>query len=247
MSVLENFPLEQRLFFRNELREARAAALSDAEGFEPVAVAFERLGSFLCPDGKNLGQYRDALIQLAERGYAAARSGYSESIASVPALFQHVKNGRNDAVHQGAHARHLVRHCVEFALLLEGGLLVGERRVEYFMVNEPVRAEMWHPVAFARQRMLMCAFSYLPIRDDGSWKLLSDHAIARYMSRLPGPDALRERIETVVRSRDLTLESAVQVGRHESIDEALKKSDGKPLLVCDGESLVGIATSFDFL
>lgn len=33
----------ERRFFRDQLREARAAALLDAEGFHPIVAAHERL------------------------------------------------------------------------------------------------------------------------------------------------------------------------------------------------------------
>lgn len=38
---------EQRAFFRTSLRNARAAALSDAEGFQGILFAIERLGFYL--------------------------------------------------------------------------------------------------------------------------------------------------------------------------------------------------------
>jgi hypothetical protein len=46
---------EVRLFFRDQLRRARASALSDAEGFHRLIAVIERLGAYLKPDGHGLG------------------------------------------------------------------------------------------------------------------------------------------------------------------------------------------------
>ena len=39
------------LYFRNEFREARAAALKDAEGYQQILFVLERLGSYLFERG----------------------------------------------------------------------------------------------------------------------------------------------------------------------------------------------------
>ena len=52
--------------------------------------------------------------------------------------------------------------------------------VRDFMVKSPVSLETWQPVAHARQLMLMHSFSFLPVFL-GSWKLLSEAGMARYV------------------------------------------------------------------
>jgi hypothetical protein len=179
----DTLSIEARRLFRDQLRDARAAALLDAEGFHPIVAALERLGSALCLTAKNLGNFRDPLLAVARRAKAASAAGDDRSAFTPPAsLFSAVKNGRNDAVHQGAPARHLVRHCVELALLIEEGLMADSTFVADFMVRDPVCAELWQQVVIARQRMLTSSFSNLPIWLNGKWKLLSDYAVASYLS-----------------------------------------------------------------
>jgi CBS domain-containing protein len=48
------------------------------------------------------------------------------------------------------------------------------------MVKTPVVLEPWQPVAHARQLMLTHSFSFLPFFI-GTWKLLSETSLARYM------------------------------------------------------------------
>lgn len=240
---------EQRRFFRDQLRDARAAALLDAEGFQPIVAALERLGSALCPICKNLGEYRKELLLVAHEAKPASALDDDRSTGTPPeVLLSVVKNGRNDAVHQGAHARHLVRHCVELALVIEEGLMADFRCVADFMVRDPACAQPWQQVAIARQIMLTSSFSNLPISLTGEWKLLSDYAIASYMSRSANPrEALRMRIEEVFESGALTLDPAVVLKPDVTIEVAVRDSAGRPVLVVNDGQLLGIATPFDFL
>lgn len=49
------------------------------------------------------------------------------------------------------------------------------------MVKSPVTVEPWQPVAHARQLMLMHSFSFLPVRHEDQWCLLSELALARFL------------------------------------------------------------------
>lgn len=142
-----------------------------------------------------LGDYKDLLLQLARRADAAPDEDDERAIYTpLEVLFAAVKEGRNDAVRQGAYARHLVRHCVELAIH-EEGLMADSRCVADFMVRKPASAEPWQPVALARQQMLTNSFSHLLIWIDNQWHLLSDHAIARFLAASTNPrQAVRERI-----------------------------------------------------
>ena len=240
---------DERRYFRDQLREGRAAALLGAEGFHPIVAALERLGSMLNPKGQNLGNYRDHLLEIAGAARAAPTSEDRRGVITpLNVLFKAVKDGRNDAVHQGAYARHLVRHCIELALLIEDGLMTDFRAVSDFMVRDPVCAELWQPVSLARQRMLASSFSYLPLRVNDEWKLLSDHAVAYYLSQADKPvEAIRARIEDAHKKGDLKLQSAVLVSPGTSVTDALQICGGSPVLVVEGAVLLGIATPFDFL
>ena len=240
---------EERRFFRDQLRDAREVALLDAEGFHPIVTALERLGAVLQRDGNNLGDFQEPLLSIARQAKSTPLGDADRGLFTpVEVLYASVKNGRNDAVHQGAYARHLVRHCVELAILIEEGLVADLKCVADFMVRSPACAETWQPVALARQRMLTSSYSYLPIRVDGEWKLISDYAIASYLSTAGRPrDALRERIAVVYERGALSLETAALVGPHASIQQALEISGGRPVLVVEDQRLLGLATPFDFL
>lgn len=241
---------KQRQFFRDELRHARAAALLNAEGFDPIVVAMERLGGLLNPAGKGFGDYKRVLLEIARVGKHGEIDGcMPEVISNLDALFASVKTGRNASVHEGAHARHLVRHCVELALAVEDGLMADSRCVADFMVRSPVCAEPWQPVAFARQQMLVNSFSYLPVQWEGAWSVLSDRAVARFIGGQSIPaKALKQTIEEAVASGELALESAYCVLPEATVKDVLRETNGGVVLVTSIHgSLLGIATFFDFL
>src|SRR5690606_28836389 len=58
-------PHDSALYFRDQLRAARAAALRDAEGFEELLFTFERLGSYLHKSQAALGTYEARLREVA--------------------------------------------------------------------------------------------------------------------------------------------------------------------------------------
>lgn len=239
---------EQRRFFRDQLREARAQALMDSEGFYPILSALERLGALLMPEALGLGRLRDALVPLALTAPSCWAEYGRRNDAEIDSLFSAVLEGRNDALHHGAFARHLTTHCVQLALLVEEGLMAEARLVRDFMVREPSCAQPWQPLSLARHRMLTNSFSYLPIHLDGAWWFISDYAIASHVANAENRrKALAEPIETLCSSGALRLESAALVPPESTIQEALQVSMGKPVLVVHEGHLLGIATPFDLL
>ena len=72
-----------------------------------------------------------------------------------------MKDGRNDALHQGAFARHLTKHAIELAIVLEDVLSNDlDPVVTDFMLRNPVCGEPWQPIAFLRQQMLANSYSF---------------------------------------------------------------------------------------
>jgi CBS-domain-containing membrane protein len=57
-----------------------------------------------------------------------------------------------------------------------------ERTVGDLMVGSPVTVAPWQVVAHARQLMLMHSFSFLPVRIDLSWWLISELGLAKFLS-----------------------------------------------------------------
>ena len=56
---------QERIFYRDRLREARYAALADAEGFGAICFALEALGLRLLRKQAALGLYRQKIAEQA--------------------------------------------------------------------------------------------------------------------------------------------------------------------------------------
>jgi CBS domain-containing protein len=250
---------EEKRFFREQLRRARAQVLGDSESFESIVRVIEQLGRFLKPGGNGFAKFRQVL------GDVASRSALSQEVPKqfpgyhlpFPSLFERVREGRNSAVHEGAAARHLTTHALELALILEDALMPEELTVSEFMVRGPVVAAPWQPVSFVRQQFLTNSFSYLPVRlsseTDESWRLVSDVAVAALLAGATSEDERRRRL--TIRLREavtiglLKLDTPVCVPAHYQVRELVPQLTSVPALVVaesTGE-LVGIVTPFDLL
>lgn len=174
----------ERLFYRDRLRSARYAALADAEGFDAICFALEALGLRLCGKQGALGAYKEKIVLLAGGAHAFADlpRQFPLSFKTFGGLFSIVRNARNDAMHTGSRARHATQAGIQLCIGLEEALMAGvDRLVENLMVTLPVTVESWQPVAHARQLMLMHSFSFLPVRLDGAWCLVSELGLAQYL------------------------------------------------------------------
>lgn len=181
-------PLEwhERLYYRDQLRAARYAALADAEGFHAVCFALEALGMRLLNTKGDLGRYAVKLRDLALDSTVLSEltKQYPGHLSRFDALFALVKNARNDAMHTGVYARHATAAAIEVCIGLEEALMKQtddpRTTVADYMVKSAVTVESWQPVAHARQLMLAHSFSFLPVLL-GGWKLISETAMARYL------------------------------------------------------------------
>lgn len=181
---------DERVFFRDRLREARYAALADAEGFQQMCFAIEALGKRLKPDGIGLGPCRGVLQALARQSALLADADESDrAIKTFDALFVALKEARNDVMHTGAYARHVAADAVTLCLVLEDALMVAKKTADEvkrltvgdYMVSSPLVVHPWQTVEHARQLMLLNSFSYLPIWHDKQWWLIADIAVAKYL------------------------------------------------------------------
>ena len=176
----------ERLYHRDQLRAARYSALADAEGFHSVCFALEALGLRLLGEKAELGKYEPKLRELSQESVVLTEMStcYAGIFSKFSPLFDLVRSARNDAMHTGVYARHATVAAMELCIGLEEALMkekqLARSLVEDFMVKSPITVEPWQPVAHARQLMLMHSFSFLPVFI-GSWKLLSEGAMARYM------------------------------------------------------------------
>jgi hypothetical protein len=235
------------LNFANQLRSAREAAIKDGEAFDVVIHAIERLGSFLlkCARGA-LGKYEKDLADLCG-------ASTDDTITPFSRLFESVRDARNDALHQGAFARHLTFNAIELAVHLEDALRMKLTAiVKNYMVRNPTVAEPWQPISLIRQQMLANSFSFMPVKfEDRPWQLLSDINMALYL-RINDEDERKKRMAKPLRDSadEITLDPAPFVCENESLGEAALKVAKGPALVhheSDPNIVVGILTAFDLL
>jgi hypothetical protein len=239
---------EEALYFADQFRSAREVALKDSEAFDGIIHVVERLGQFLFPKGDTLTKYKIELEKLARDSDLAENipGRFRHILTPFPHLYQLVKIARNDALHQGAFARHLTVHAVELALILEDVLRMQEKPiVSDYMVKNPVCAELWQPIAFIRQQMLAGSFSALPFRDKTGWRLLSDHEVAEHV-RKPNTDRSNQMTQTLLDSG--LGHKARCIRAEETLENTLQKIRRGPVLVVDKQKrLLGILTAFDLL
>jgi hypothetical protein len=253
---------EERTFFRDKLREARYAALVDAEGFSAVCFAIEALGQRLDRQQGNLGTYRQRLRLLANHSPVLSELALTEGsqFTCFDALYEAVQSARNDAMHGGTHARHVTDAALELCLGLEEALMEQEapRRtaVRDFMVKAPISVEPWNLVAHARQLMLTHSFSFLPLLVEGRWNLVSELALAKYLHRQEGRSRLLAK--TLMEVTDpksgplLQLQEAVVVDGGEPVKALLNSNSGQAqpflwLVVNKSNHLVGVLSPFELM
>jgi hypothetical protein len=257
---------EVRAHFLEELRQGRLTAQKDAEAFDQLLFVFERLGCFLTGQAATLGKYQVKLLALAgESALGGPLTGLmADWHSDREPLYSLVNQARNDALHQGAGARHLTEHAIELALLFEDALVNGPNAADTLrdiMVRSPATAERWQPISFVRHVMLTNSFSTLPILVGNDWRIVTDGAVAAFLRK--GRPKKQER----ARRLGLAVEAAMQEGLRlveaevrgptddiESVAAWFADHPQYPLaLVCSDvvdvgvRRLIGIVTAFDIL
>lgn len=251
--------VEAARYFRDRIREARAAALKDAEAFLGIVVAIEGLGRFL--QGNRAGEFgklRPQIGHLVQQAPLARATEATERRIHTPfaAAYELVRQGRNSAVHEGAYARHLTAKSVELALIVEDALTVKMNHIGDFMVQGVLTASPWQPLSFIRQTMLSNSFSYLPVwmktagRD--GWWLISDYELASYLRTDNGAsrqERLAATLDAAVAAGELRLDVPHVCSPEQPVTKALAAGTGLPVLICGAreQDLIGIATPYDLL
>jgi hypothetical protein len=140
------------IFFRDQLRLGRATAVRDAEGFSEILFALERLGSYLTNRIGTLISYRDEIRSIACRSPLARGIPDSEPLhLTFDRLYELVMWARNDALHQGAYARHITAHAIELSIILEDALMNPLGTVGDYMVRDPQCCALWQSLSLIRQ------------------------------------------------------------------------------------------------
>ena len=163
------------------LFKVQKVKIEDAEGYQKILFVLERLGSYLSESQGTLGGYRCCIRRLVECHHpndGRPPEGYSHYFMDFDTLYNMVKDGRNDALHQGAVARILTSHSVQLSIILEDALSnveapekdrkIKDYKIKDYMVRNPVCASLWQPIGFLRQIMLENSFlvSSLSMRRD---------------------------------------------------------------------------------
>jgi predicted transcriptional regulator len=240
------------------LREGRELAQKDSENFDALVQAFERIGAMEKGSvGNGLGAYEKELLAIAGRSpLADGRPAHFHTTAEN--LFSLVRLQRNDAIHQGVIARNLVRHSIEFALVLEHALTNMEniKTAADLMVRDVCFAQLDHPMSYIRQRMLVNSFSFLPVfMADGSVKMLSDVALAKWLRRMDWKTQTSVLIQTlrVVMEQPATaleMAEASLLPCDARLPDLVKNLNSTPVLLhepTDCSKIVGLISAFDLL
>ena len=231
------------------LRDARALILKNAEAFHEAARVLEHIGQ--CRKGKpgnGLGAYESELLELA--GLAQYDDG-----SDVKRLFSVVREARNNAIHEGAWARHLSSRLIDFFIVLEEGVMTRLDRIMDVMVRNPVTAELWWRVFQVRREFLSNSFSTLPIQlQSGEWQLITDGAVMRFLNQAEGRESRRTLLgkqmsELLLETPPaVDLASPLSCGPDELVRDVAGKMQDLPMLVVDDhQRLLGIVPPFDLL
>jgi hypothetical protein len=245
---------QEALHFRDEFRDARALALKDAERFQDVLFVLERFGSFLAGKIQDLGSYKPHILEFAKRSPLADGHADSNSWASpFTALYEYVRTSRNDALHQGAFARHLTAHVIKLALVLEDALMADAAVIADYMVPA-VCACYWQPLGFLRQHLLLNSFSFLPILEENDAVtdlLVSDLALAAYLGRNQAERKVRlaHSLKMAIQG-GLKTTPTIRLPLDTPVEEALARMQSHPVLIVsksEPSRLLGLVTPFDVL
>jgi CBS-domain-containing membrane protein len=247
--------------YRDQFRAARYAALADAEGFGAICFALEALGLRLVGAQATLESYKDRIARYALQSPVLNELATSNPsrFKSFDALYRTVQTARNDAMHIGAYARHATEAAIELCIGLEEALMAEvERTVSNVMVASPVTVAHWQLLAHARQLMLMHSFSFVPVRLDKSWWLISELGLAKFMS--VNRDMKRTRLGLTIQEAKAVGMEMIELSDDDllradmTIDNVLRKSQTKhgPMLWLvieeeHPEHLAGVLSPFELM
>lgn len=216
----------ESMHYRDQLRAARYAALADAEAFGDICFALEALGLRLLGQQGDLKAYEDRIGL-----YASMSPVLSDLARAMPsrfktfdALYRTVRTARNDAMHAGAYARHATEAAIELCIGLEEALMIGVlRTVGSVMVKSAITVDPWQPVAHARQLMLMHSFSFLPVRQNDRWCLVSELGLAKFLH--VGRDEKSRRLGMTLEQAEAKDLELVEVGESQLLTAAMPLDD----------------------
>ena len=235
--------------------------MKDAEGYQQILFVLERMGSYLLKKKGDLGKYQCCISKLVKQKCPSFLEPSDDCHINFNRLYDMVRVGRNDALHQGAVARIMTSHSVQLSMMIEDTLMavVNSQRIGDYMVKNPVCAHEWQPISFIRQIMLENSFSHIPFyrEEENEWHVISDLDVARirHKEELDGKGQsklLMATLKCCIESNGIGPRKARVVSPDKPVCDVLKCSDkgaGWPVLVkqVDCKELLGIVTPYDLM
>jgi CBS domain-containing protein len=221
-----------------------------------MLFALERVGAVVTGKSGTLKKFREELTEVGRRSPLAEKvpSQHPALHIKIATLYSLVQTARNEAMHQGAYARHHAQHAIELSLILEDAFMNGSNCISDYMVKSPICAEPWQPVSLIRQQMLTNSFSFLPVSLDGrAWKLVSDYGLAKFLRTPSNGGERARRLEATLKEAlekfELELLYPILATPDTTVSKVLSRAgaDGRPILVTENQRLLGIATPYDLL
>ena len=146
------------------LRQARGRVLQGSSNFLDIVQVIETFGKEHW-EIKYLKRINKKLAKLID---AWNTGGSPEEVCR---LLDAMREGRNEAVHEGTLGRRLARDCVRVSIMVEEALRreAEMKAVSDQMVETIVHARMWQTLRTIRRTMMENEFSRLPFENKGQW------------------------------------------------------------------------------
>ena len=231
------------------LRQARGRVLQGSSNFLDIVQVIERFGKEHW-EKKYLKCINKKLAKLID----AWNTGGSPE--EVRRLLDAMREGRNEAVHEGTLGRRLARNCVRVSIMVEEALRkeAEMKAVSDHMVETIVHARMWQTLRTIRRTMMENEFTHLPFENEGQWYTVCAKALCVYRDqhRDEGKEVWSQTLRDAVEKTDkrLAVRNAVLVDLSQDIHEATMQLEGQGMLLVRGncdKGVVGLLTAFDLL
>ena len=231
------------------LRQARGRVLQGSSQFLDIVQVIERFGR---------EHWKKQHLNCINKNLAGLIDKWNSggSCEEVCRLLDAMREGRNEAVHEGTLGRRLARDCVRVSIMVEEALRreAKMKSVSDSMVETIVYARLWQTLRTIRRTMMENEFSRLPFEDDGQWYTVCAEALCVYRDqhRDEGQKVWSRTLRCAKErtNNPLAVRGAELVDLSQDIHEATEKLKGEGLLLvrrkCD-EEIVGVLTAFDLL
>ena len=230
------------------LRQARGRVLQGSSDFLDIVQVIETFGKEHWKK-KHLACINRELVKLIN---AWNTGGSCEEVCR---LLDAMREGRNEAVHEGTLGRRLARDCVRVSIMVEEALRreAEMKAVSDHMVETIVYARMWQTLRTIRRAMMENEFTHLPFENEGQWYTVCAEALCVYRDQRCGDKEIwSQTLRVALESKDkpLAVRNAVLVDLSQDIHEATMRLKGQGMLLVRGKcdkGIVGVLTAFDLL